>query len=99
MSKGSSLGRPVLANVIMTGFEKLGKLIKDGLIKSSFRYAGDTLVLAKVEDIDKMMKQFNSFDESIQSAIDRFEDGIVYFLDIKISGCKTDVYYETTHTG
>ena len=45
------------------------------------------------------MKQFNSFDKSIQLTIDRFEDGVVYFLDIKINGSETDLYYKTTHTG
>ena len=47
-SMGSSLG-PVLANVIMTEFERLvvDKLIKDGLIKFYIRYVDDTLVLAK----------------------------------------------------
>ena len=77
MSIDSSLGL-VLANVIITEFEKLvvDKLIKDGLIKFYIRYVDDTLFLAKVKDIDNIMKQFNSFDKSIQFTIDRFEDGI-----------------------
>ena len=76
----------------------MDKLIKDGLIKFYIRYVNDTLVLAKVEDIDNM-KQFNSFDKSIQFTIDRFGNGIVHFLDIKINGSETNLYYETTHTG
>ena len=97
---GSSLG-PVLANMIMTEFVRLvvHKLIKDGLIKFCIRYVDDTLVLAKVEDIDNILKQFNSFDKSIQFTIDRFEDGIIHFLDIKINSFETDLYYKTTHTG
>ena len=59
----------------------------------------DTLVLAKVEDIDKIVKQFNSFDESIQFTIERFEDGIAHFLDIKINGSETDLYYKSILTG
>ena len=55
------------------------------------------LVLAKVEDIDNIMKMFNSFDKSIQFTIDRFEDGIVHYPDIKINGSETDLYYNTTH--
>ena len=43
------------------------------------------------------MKQFNSFDKSIKFAIEKFEDGIVHFLDIKINGSETDLYYKTTH--
>ena len=59
----------------------------------------DTLALAKVEDIDNIMKQFNSFDKSIQFTINRFEDALVHFLDIKINCCETDLFYETTYTG
>ena len=97
---GSSLG-PVLANVIMTEFERLvvDKLIKDGLIKFYIRYVDDTLVLAKAENIDNIMKQFNFFDKSIQFTIDRFEDCVVHFLDVEINGSETDLYYKTTHTG
>ena len=67
-------------------FERLNvdKLIKDGLIKFFIRYVDDNLVLAKVEDIDNIMEQFNSFDKSFQFTTDRFEDGIVHFLDIKM---------------
>ena len=87
---GSSLG-PVLAYVIMTEFDRLvvDKLIKDGLIKIYLRYKDDTLVLAKVEDIVNIMKLFNSFDKSIQLTINRFEDSVVHFLDIKIDGSET----------
>ena len=35
------------------------------------------------------MKKFNSFDKSIQFTIDRFEDGIVHYPDIKINGSET----------
>ena len=89
---GSSVG-PVLAKVIMTEFERLvvDKFIKDGLIKFYVKYVDDTLVLAKVEDIDNIMKQFNSFDKSIQFTIERFEDGIIHFLDIKNNGSETDL--------
>ena len=89
---GSSLG-PVLAYVIMTEFDRLvvDKLIKDGLIKIYLRYKDDTLVLAKVEDIVNIMKLFNSFDKSIQLTINRFEDSVVHFLDIKIDGSETDL--------
>ena len=100
VSMGSSLG-PVLANVIMTEFERLvvDKLIKAVLIKFYIRYIDDTLVLAKVENIDNIMKQFNSFDKSIQFTTDKFEDGILHFLDIKINGPERDLYYKTTYTG
>ena len=84
----------------MTEFDRLvvDKIIKDGLIKFQIRYVDDTLVVAKVEDIDSIMKQFNSFDKSIQFTIERFDNDIVHFLDIKNNGSETDLYYKTTHT-
>ena len=96
VSMGSSLG-PVLANVIMPEFQRLNvdKLIKDRLIKFYVRYMDDNLVLVKVEDIDNIVKEFNSFDKIIQFAIDRFEDGIVHFHDIRINGSEKDLYYKT----
>ena len=57
------------------------------------------MVLIKVEDTDNIMKQLNLFDKSIQFTIDKFEDGIVHFHDIKINGSETDLHYKTTHTG
>ena len=85
VSLGLLLGL-ILANVIMPEFERLAvdKLVKDDLIRFYIRYVDDNLVLVKVENIDNIMKQFNSFDKSIQITIDRFEDGIVHFLDIKL---------------
>ena len=85
VSLGLLLGL-ILANVIMPEFERLAvdKLIKDDLIRFYIRYVDDNLVLVKVENIDNIMKQFNSFDKGIQITIDRFEDGIVHFLDIKL---------------
>ena len=77
----------------------MDKLIKDGLIKFYIRYVDNTLVLAKAEHINNIMKQLNSFDKRIQFTIDRFEDGTVNSLDIKNNGSETDLYYKTTHTG
>lgn len=85
----------------MTEFNTLviDKLIKDDLNKFYIRYVDSTLVLAKVENIDNIMKQFNSFDESIQFSNDRSEDRIIHFLDIKVSCCETDFFYKTFHNG
>ena len=57
------------------------------------------LVLAKVDEIDNIIKQFNSFDKSIKLTVDTFEDGVVHFLDIKNNGCETDSCYKTINTG
>ena len=85
---GSSLV-PVLANVIMTEFERL---VVNKLIKEVLYYICEREV--KVEDIDNIMKEFNSFDKIIQFIIDRFEDGIVHFLDIRINGSGKDLNHK-----
>ena len=43
------------------------------------------------------MKEFNSFDKIIQFIIDRFEDGIVHFLDIRINGSGKDLNHKAAH--
>ena len=60
---GSSLG-PVLANIILTEFERLivSELIADGTKKFYKRYVDDTLVLIKPSDISA---KFNSFDPNL----------------------------------
>ena len=97
---GSSLG-PVIANIFMTELEKfiLDELINDNIVKFYIRYVDDTLLLVKLEDTDKILKKFNSFDKNIQFTVDKFLNGNVHFLDIKINGNKTDIYFKETHTG
>ena len=55
VSMGSALG-PVLANIILSEFEKLivSDLIKSGVIKFYRRYVDDTLVLIKLSDIPEV---------------------------------------------
>ena len=85
---GSSLVT-VLANVIMTEFERL---VVNKLIKEVLYYICEREV--KVEDIDNII---NSFDKIIQFIIDRFEDGIVHFLDIRINGSGKDLNHKAAH--
>ena len=89
---GSSLG-PVIANIFMTELEKfiLDELINDNIVKFYIRYVDDTLLLVKLEDTDKIPKKFNSFDKNIQFTVDKFLNGNVHFLDIKINGNITDI--------
>ena len=58
VSMGSSLG-PVLANIIMTELENV--LIKDlldtGTIAFYARYVDDTLVLVKLDDVQKVLNK------------------------------------------
>ena len=100
VSMGSALG-PVLANIILSEFEKLivSDLIKSGVIRFYRRYVDDTLVLIKPSDILAVLDKFNSFDKNLQFTVDTFTDNVIHFLDILISSDNTDVYYKSTHTG
>ena len=97
---GCSLG-PVLANIILTEFEKIvaSDLIGSGIIKFYKRYVDDTLVLIKPCDIPTVLTKFNQFDKNLKFTVDTFGDGLVHFLDITISQDGTDVYRKDTHTG
>ena len=58
---GSSLA-PVLANIILTEFEKVVvmPLMESEILKFYCRYVDDTLILVKEGQIDKILKTFNS---------------------------------------
>jgi len=101
VSMGSSLG-PVLANVIMTEMEKIivDPLIADGSIPFYTRFVDDTLLLAKPEDVNRILGLFNSFHPKIQFTCDEFLDGNVHFLDLRISdNLQTDIYRKNSFTG
>ena len=100
---GSSLG-PVLANIVLTEFEKLivSDLVDSGLIKFYRGYVDGTLILLKPNNIPLLLEKFNSFHNSqknLKFTVDRFENDFVHFLDIKISCDGTGVYWKSTHTG
>ena len=63
---GSSLA-PVLANIILTEFEKVvvTPLMKSGILKFYCRYVDDTLVLVKEGQIDKILKTLNFFHNNV----------------------------------
>jgi hypothetical protein len=100
VSIGSALG-PVLANIILSEFEKLivSDLIKSLVIRFYRRYVDDTLVLIKPSDIPAVLDKFNSFDKNLQFTFDTFPDNVIHFFDISISSDNTVVYYKSTHTG
>ena len=80
---GSSLG-PVLANIILSEFEKLiaSDLVtcKSGVIRFYRRYVNDTLVLIKPADIPAVLNKFNSFDKNLQFTADTFPDNVISFF-------------------
>ena len=96
----SSLG-PVLATIIMTELERVivGPLITSGKIKFYIRYAGDTLLQVKEEDIMFIFDKFSSFHKNLKFTIDRLDDKNIHFLDIAIDQNKTDLYHKPNHTG
>ena len=97
---GSSLG-PVLANIIMTQMESeiVKPLETKGVIKHYMRYVDDTLLLIKPENIETVLRKFNSFHKNLHFTVDTFDGGDIHFLDLKIEGIETDVYHKPTHTG
>ena len=77
---------PVLANIILTEFEKVVvmPLMESGNLKFYGRYVDDTLVLIKEDQIDKILKGFNSFHNNLRFTVYKFENGDVHFLNLKI---------------
>ena len=67
---GSSLG-PILANTIMTELEKkiVKPMIESELLKFHMRYADDTLLLAKEDDINYIFGKFNSFHKNLKKKL------------------------------
>ena len=81
-SMGSCLA-PVLANIIVTEFEKV--IVNDlKILELAFyrHYVDDTLVLIKPKDIPFVLNKFNSFDKNLKFTVDNFENGKIHFLDI-----------------
>ena len=61
-------------------------LMKNGILKFYWRHVNDTLVLVKEDQnqIDKILKVFNSFHNNLWFTVDKFENEDVHFLDLKI---------------
>ena len=93
VSMGSPL-RPLLANVFMTALEKdiIQKLTNKKFIKFHIRYVDDTLLLAKDEDINPILKELNSYNKNIKFTVDRFINEDVHFLDIKTHQRNTNIH-------
>ena len=70
-----------------------------GVIKHYMRYVDDTLVLIRPENIETVLRKFNSFHNNLHFTVDTFDGRDIHFLDPKIEGIETDVYDKLTHTG
>ena len=101
VSMGSSLV-PVLANIILAEFEKVvvTPLMKAGILKFYCRYDDDTLVLVKEDQIDKILKAFNSFHNNLRFTINKFKNEDMHFLDLKImNNGEINTYVKDTNSG
>ena len=91
----------VLANIIMTKLEStiIKKLFDTGKIKFYCRYVDYTLLLMKPEDIQLVQNLFNSFEKNLRFTVDRFQNEVPHFLDIKMSGQGLTISRKNPHTG
>ena len=60
---------------------------------------GDTLVLEKRSDVDKVVSRLNSFHKNLNFTVDSFLDQKIHFPDLLINKNLTDLYYKDTLTG
>ena len=48
--------------------------------------------LKSKSDIDNVLSKLNGFHLSLNFAVDKFHDGVVHYLDLKIIDNETDIY-------
>ena len=72
--------------------------MESGILKFYCRYVDDTLVLVKEDQIDKILKEFNSFHNNLRFTVDKFENEDVHFLDLKIMN-NGDINIKDTNSG
>ena len=94
---------PVLANFILTEFEKVALTPhkESGILKLYCRYLDDTTVLFREGQICKYLKVFNSFHNDLCFAVDKSENEDEHFLDIKImnNSEKKNIYVKDINSG
>ena len=93
VSMGLSLGS-FLSNIILIEFKCviISDLINSSTIQFYKRYTNDTLVLIKPSDIPLVIPKFNVFLTNLKFMVDTFSDGVIHFLDIKISVNGIDIF-------
>ena len=58
------------------------------------------MVLVKEDQIDKILKVFDSFQNNIRFAVEKFENKDVHFLDLKIiNNGEINIYVKDTNRG
>ena len=70
-----------------------------GILKFYWWYVNDTLVLVKEDQIDKILKAFNSPHNNLQLPADKFENEDIHFLDLKIiNNGEINIYVKDTYS-
>ena len=77
----------------------VSNLIPCDTIKVYKRHVDDTLLLTKPSQIPVVLAIFNELDKNLNFTVDTSLDGVIHFLDIKISLDGTDVYPKNSPTG
>ena len=55
--------------------------------------------LKSKSDIDNVLSKLNGFQLSLNFEVDKFDDGVVHYLYLKLIDNETDTYYKGTYTG
>ena len=84
----------------MTELERVvvDRLIHSGMIKFYARYVDDTLLLVKPEDVDGILREFNSYHKNLEFTVDKFEDCVPHFLDLEIHPDGLSIFRKETHS-
>ena len=98
-SIGSCLGSTFANIIILTELEikLVYSLFKDGLLRFYLRYVDDTLAFIKKSDTDNVLSKLNNFHPSVNFTVDKFDDGVVHYSDLKLINDETDIYYKHKH--
>ena len=73
--------------------------MKSGILKFCCRYVDHTLVLAKEDQIDKILEAFISFHKNLWFNVDKFENEDIHFLDLKImNNGEINIYVKDTNS-
>ena len=74
-------------------------VIDDGIIKFYSRFADDTLLLMKPENVSQVPKALNKFEKNLRFTIDIFQNEVPHFSDIELSPAGITIFRKDTSTG
>ena len=96
-----SLLGPVMANTIMTELENkvIKPLMNDGTVKFHCLYVDDTLLAVKPQDVSRIHKLLNGFNQNLKFTVDLFENEVPHFLDLEMLPDGISIYRKDTNTG